>query len=175
MITRSIFSSPGVLQLSMLLAVGCQHPLTSALQSPRHFSALPGTVLLAHTFCLADSVGQLTAPSPGHSRALHSCRHMGKKAEPPQQSTGLHCQRCPTATLVAQGATQGCASNLLGIPSSSKSPAHCTNLAGDTALIPLELEIIFIVVTKFLKPFSTLQTSINALSQPVNQHLPGRS
>ena len=82
-------------------------------------------------------------------------RHEEPVLVPTTTVQGCTAPLCPNATLIAQGASQGCTSNLQGIPSPSKSPAHCTNLAADKALIPLELEIIFIVVTKFSKPFST--------------------
>lgn len=41
-------------------------------------------------------------------------------------------------------------------PAPAKSPAQRITLAGETALIPLELEIIFIIGTQFLKPFSDI-------------------
>lgn len=41
-------------------------------------------------------------------------------------------------------------------PMPAKSSTQRITLAGNTALIPLELEVIFIIVTQFLKPFSAI-------------------
>lgn len=75
-----------------------------------------------NTFCLADSVGQLRAPSPGHNGALHSCRHMGKKTEPPQHSTRLHCPMVPHCHSGCPGCNPGMCIKPAGHPQLQQIP-----------------------------------------------------
>lgn len=121
--------------------------------------------------CSADDAGRPTAPSLQHGGLPKevgiAAAVLGRGQVPPAhrapsppcpQPTVPPQSGCPgpAAILRAQDAPQGPAAIPPGFPAPAKSPAQCINLAGDTALIPLELEIIFIVVTKFLKPFSDI-------------------